>query len=340
MAHPTLLFTADWHLTGRPIDEYRWKIIPWLIKRIRQHNVQHLFMLGDLTDQKDGHNSVLVNRIISALKALREECPVTLLMGNHDYHDISLPYFKFLNAGWDITYIVKQTELVVGDLKILAIPHVKNWRASLSGINSSVEAPNFRGYDLILTHQCFDGAISEQGQRLDGVPPVLFSKERVGAAHVLAGDIHAPQVVGNITYCGAPYPVHFGDSYKPRVLLYQEGAMTSIERNTIYKSTLDIVEVDDLDAYELTAGDLVKVRMTLPRSRFCEWKELREAVPARAAQQGWTLCGLELKEKVLTRKTLDAVAAPVTSTPLKTWEAYVSAKQVSDAILNVGKQYL
>ena len=49
----SVLITADLHLTSRPNDSYRFDFLNWLPKKIKEHKIQTLLILGDLTDQKD-----------------------------------------------------------------------------------------------------------------------------------------------------------------------------------------------------------------------------------------------------------------------------------------------
>ena len=52
------LLTSDLHLTDRPNDAYRWDFLSKWLWGIR---FDSLVILGDLTEEKDCHSSVLVN---------------------------------------------------------------------------------------------------------------------------------------------------------------------------------------------------------------------------------------------------------------------------------------
>ena len=65
------LLTADWHLTDKPLDEYRWDFIPWLGKQLKDKKIDVLYILGDLTEKKDKHNAIFLNRILCSINFLK-----------------------------------------------------------------------------------------------------------------------------------------------------------------------------------------------------------------------------------------------------------------------------
>src|SRR5882724_7118261 len=90
------LLTSDLHLSDKPRDAYRFGLFPWLAKQQKAHNVDAIFILGDLTENKDRHSAKLVNQTIESLLTLRP--PVYILRGNHDGIDPGSPFFKFVNS--------------------------------------------------------------------------------------------------------------------------------------------------------------------------------------------------------------------------------------------------
>jgi hypothetical protein len=158
----------------------------------------------------------------------------------------------------------------------------------------------FKGHDLVLLHFPLKGAETESGRVMEeGMPPQMFTTKRVGKATVLAGDIHVPQKTGNVTYCGAPYPIRFGDDYKPRILLWEDGVLTSRPRACLRKALVTITSKDELEG--LDPGDMVRVRLRLPRSQFVDWHKRRREVEERAEELGLKLAGIEVLEKVVDR---------------------------------------
>lgn len=46
------IMISDLHLTDSPRDEYRWGLFPWLREQIKVYKIEHLLILGDITDRK------------------------------------------------------------------------------------------------------------------------------------------------------------------------------------------------------------------------------------------------------------------------------------------------
>ncbi len=287
------LATADIHLDDNPRNEYRWGIFEWLRRRAETYRVDFGVICGDLTDRKDYHSSALANRIHDELEALNDVCPWYVLKGNHDYdQDPDTPFFR-----WWKNFITHPEELVVGGDHVYLFP---NTRKSLAGFD-------FTGFDVIFMHQCFIGSQASNGFLLEtGSKPALLSKSRTNDALVISGDIHVPQKVGNVIYCGSPHPVRFGDEYPCSVLYFDGEKLKRLKRRTIRKATPSLV-LEDGDVSEIeedltglyddfTAGDQLKFTVYLPRFAFPDWAVVREAVTRWAEKRGVHLESLQLKE--------------------------------------------
>lgn len=284
------LFSSDWHLSARPKDAYRWEIFPWLAKQLRLREVDFLFVLGDLTDQKDHHSNAFINKIIEAFRLLQRDSGalIYLLPGNHDYVDPNYPLLRFFRDT-GIWFHSKPHELTCLDKTVYLIPNQKSQATFFEILEAAPEA------DFVLMHQTIKGSITSNGMRLPGLDPERAKK---GNAFMISGDIHVPQKIGSVTYCGSPHPVHFGDDFKPRVLFWDGANLKSIPRTTLKKSVLKITSSKDLQKMEdLTPGDQVKIILELPRSEFASWEEKRNEIQSLAEKQEWEVHGLELREQ-------------------------------------------
>ncbi len=289
------MITADWHLTSRPIDDYRWDLFPWLARQCENRGVSHLFIAGDIADLKDNHPASFVNRLVIELRKLAKLVSIHVIPGNHDYIDPANPFFRFLQWMDGVEFYIKPTSANFGGAKVLFLPHTKRWRSSW-GLTRHAKSV-LKGHDLILLHQPFKGAEMESGQVLeDGLSTEVFLPEKVGKrCVVVAGDIHVPQRVGNVTYTGAPYPIHFGDAFRPRVLLWEPGGkLTSLNRSSLRKAMVTGTGPECLDG--LTSGDMARVKLHLARSEFVDWQKRRREIETRAEELGVVLCGVEVKE--------------------------------------------
>lgn len=214
----TTICTADLHFSANPRDSYRFQFLENALPfMVQQHGTQRVLVLGDITEQKEGHHSVLVNRLVDGFTSLAQSTDVIILRGNHDGLSQDVPFFRFLKHIPRVRWINEPTALKLRGLgHCLFLPHARrpeDW----GGVELT-------GRDWYFCHQTFSGATSESGQKLEGFPLDLFGR----GARVISGDVHVPQDVklpgrGLLTYAGAPFHVKFGDAFEPRCLLIRDG---------------------------------------------------------------------------------------------------------------------
>jgi DNA repair exonuclease SbcCD nuclease subunit len=290
------LFTSDFHLTSLPRDEYRWEIFPWLKRRAIRKKVDAVFILGDLTDRKDQHPATLTNRLITELRSLSEAAEVVILKGNHDYIDPDLPYFGFLNSERMSYFSVPGIFRSSDDVTFLLLPHTNRFRGKNK--NRAWKEWKFDDYDFVLLHQSVTGSRAASGKILEGVPVSTFK----GDTTFIAGDIHPPQKIGQVHYCGSPHPLNFGDNFDPRVLYWNGSELKSLRRFCIKKAQLFITDPKDIKRADVSGGDQVRVTLELPRSQFHEWKKLRKKIVHMCERRELVVCGVELKEKQVRKR--------------------------------------
>ena len=258
------LILSDLHLTNVPRDHYRWGIFPWALRVVKRKKIEHVFILGDLTDLKDNHPSALVNKLVRYLVTLGELCNVHILMGNHDYRDPSRPFFDFLNyLGHDVTYYKTTEKIRIGGIEIMLAPHTRSPIADyLHGWDSAK-------VQWVLMHHTFKGAVASNGAKMEG----CNTKDVLDAfpnAVFLSGDIHVPQNIGGVEYVGSPYPIRFGDEFDPRCLLVDlmyphSEHWKDLQYPTIRKVKATISRPNELEIL-VREGDQVKVVLS-PKSR-------------------------------------------------------------------------
>lgn len=271
------LIVSDLHLVASPSTEYRWGLFPWLATTIREERAKTLLILGDLTDSKDFHPSELVNRIVLSITDLQRDCPglvIRILTGNHDWLKDSQEYFRFLNVLGGVTFITDPWECPdVKGPSAMFLPYTKTPLKDWSGMD-------FSHYDYLFMHQTVRGAISSNGQEMEGE-----ELPKLNAAKVYSGDIHVPQIVktemGTVEYVGSPYHVHFGDNFKPRaVLLEKGGRAVDLHFKTIKRVAVKAEGIDDLVKGLLFTkkGDHIKVTLKLAEADKHEWPRIRREV--------------------------------------------------------------
>lgn len=276
------LITADLHLNNNPRDEYRFgffeDVLPELLKK---YDCNRALILGDLTHEKDHHNAELVNRIVNGLARLNEIVEdVTILGGNHDGYDPSLPFFSFAEHLRNVYWLIEPSEYVLKGLgRCQFLPHTRDherawqhaWRDDL---------------DWVFTHNTFDGADAGGGRRLRGIDPKVLPRH----VPVISGDVHVPQEFGLITYVGAPYTINFGDEYEPRVIIAGQTPKGKRQHQSIplqgpRKHLLEITtDVDERELNRLAkrvfVGDILKIRVHLDADSHSNWQNISEKVRA------------------------------------------------------------
>ncbi len=288
------LITSDVHLTDRDRDEYRWKTMAWVADQCTHNIVDELVICGDLTDEKDKHSSVLVNRLVEQLHAIVESgVQVRILIGNHDYIEKTQPFFSFLKLMGGVSVYDKPAD--VGTARYL--PHsrkpLEEWKFK-----------TWRKSGVLFCHQTFDGAKVSADYEMKNELSNIFFTEKGFNGIAISGDVHVPQRCGDIVYCGSPHPVTFGDSFTPRVLLLDGSSLTSIKVPTIRRWTLDIYGANELrDTPGLQKGHQAKVRVHLRRRDFPSWERIKDEVEEAADEMGLQLFSLEMHER-RTRKRI------------------------------------
>jgi calcineurin-like phosphoesterase family protein len=277
------LVTSDLHLSDNPRDEYRFLFLEQrLPKLIKSYAVDRLYILGDLTEQKNYHSAALVNRCIDALVKIQEGyCQhIVLLRGNHDYEaDVDNPFFGFTGYIDGFDYIREPTRTAEHDILLPFNRDPSHWDAL-----KDMDVGSAR---MILTHYTFKGAIGNNGIPLTGIEPPSTT------VPIVSGDVHVPQKFRNITYVGAPYTVDFGDDYQPRVLLRENGrTLTTIKLKGPQKRLIHIDHNGQPNA-DAFPDDIVKLRVEVQQKDYAHWAETCIRLRNWGAQQGFVIHAIE-----------------------------------------------
>jgi hypothetical protein len=284
-----LLVTADLHLISKTDDAYRWDIFNYLKTFAGKANT--LIILGDLTEQKDEHDSLLVNPLINQLTDLSSYFEIIILKGNHDYIETTNPFFKFLNEFENISFVTKPTSLISKD--ILFLPHTKTPVEDWKDID-------FTKYKLVFMHQPIQGAVGMNGFDMKkGLPADYFKKYK--HLKVFSGDIHKGQLINNVLYVGAPYPVHFGDdsssSHLYLINLNHEKTIETFHYNSIKKEMVDLYREYAVTS-NLNEGDQVKIIFHLQPHEVFEFDRLKKEVEKTYREKGIIIKSITMKKIV------------------------------------------
>jgi len=334
---------SDLHLTDNPKDEYRWGIFDFLKTLV--YASTPVLILGDLTDAKDKHNSVLVNRIVSKLMFLSLNVgPVFILCGNHDYLVPSSPFFNFLNNCEDITFVTSPTLQNVGYFgNILFLPATPSpttvWEEIFSSkgqINIQNNLTLISHVHMIVMHQTVSGAVVENGTAMPSGLPATYFTEKNLQMPVYSGDIHVPQKIGNIEYVGAPYPIHFGDKFKGRVIcITNKGVPEDHFYETIQRKTIVIKSLKELEESQINPGDQIKIRVQMEERSIEAWEAFKLGATQWSQKQQAQLYGIE--PILITEPKPSLQPPPISITPIEILQEYAAKRNVSTELLSIGK---
>jgi UDP-2,3-diacylglucosamine pyrophosphatase LpxH len=332
------IFISDLHLTDRPRDEYRWGIFPWLVEMLNKHpdHFNYIFILGDITENKDYHSSRLINRVVDSVTSTRQLTGVdgiVILPGNHDGRDPDCPYFRFLNLIPKIEFVLEPTLNKYAGMEILLLPHTRDPEGDWKDID--LHAP-----DMILMHQPMEGAVAETGQKLQGLSHDIF---RITHSTILSGDIHSPQKCGKVEYIGAPYHMRFGDMYSPRAVVYEnDHRSTDWDIPGPRKHTIDVHAFEDIEVLGgLPERDHVKVRIHLSKAEYVNWDKYVEHVREIAYLQHLELYKVELvKQERPTIKRLGKKTQTQRVDPVVAVRAFGERHKLDETTIEAGVELL
>lgn len=338
-----VILTADLHLTSVARDKHRFGLFKWLRAQQKKLRADTLFILGDLTDAKDYHSSVLVNKVVDELAQTAESFSQTyILKGNHDGVDPAMPYFRFLNAIPRVRFIIQPQTIGLGcGSRVLALPHTRNEQDDWKGIDF-----HERGLDCILAHFTAAGSESESGFVLGGVTWEALKKTPVP---IISGDVHVPQEIGLegattwLTYVGTPYHVRFLENEQPtpRCIHFDaKGKRNDIHFRCPRRRTYVVSKPEDLSKADLQQGDQVKVRVVLDRADFGLWFDYRTKVREICTGAQVELMGVELVRKEEKKRPKLHIAKASSLTPQDMFEKYVKAKGIDAALADAGRNLL
>lgn len=279
------LITADLHLSEQPVNSYRIDFLKnQLPKLLIKHKIERLIIAGDLTELKDHHSGWLTHHMVEGMAKLADMVEVVVVEGNHDFIDIEYPFFRFmelLGTEYGIRWIRQPTELN----GLLLLPHTSDYKHDW--LNTPIQYSRSK---LIVTHNTFDGASSERGSKLKGIPLSVLPN-----LPIISGDVHQPQRLKNLQYVGPPYTVYFGDDYDPRVFIIDDRwQISSHPTNTPRKRQLDLdYPIKASEFAGCQPGDIIKLRIAITTKEAPEWSRIRDDARSLAAKKGFHIFAVQ-----------------------------------------------
>ena len=303
-----ILLTTDLHLDLIKANQYRWRIFSFLEKMVEKHSIESLYILGDLTEKSNKHDSILVNSIMHSLDSLLQNCDVSILMGNHDYFDIENPFFKFVEKLRDGQRYVNfvNTPICLNDLFIF-IPN-RMIDEGMELVDNNVK--------FLCVHEAIKGFKYESGKDSDG-----FDKEIFKDLLVFNGHLHRPQRMDNIVCLGSPYPIRFnnlgdicGSESKVYILDTDTGKLSEYLTHIMNRRKIILYPEDfeggflDLEKFfcEEDEGNQFKFEIVLQKSMLYKYSEyvsiVKRTCKTHAIEYHGCQCTLLKEEEVKSKK--------------------------------------
>lgn len=321
------IILSDLHLDDNPLNSYRWEIFSWIDDLAKKYSINRVDILGDITDKKDRHSSILVNNFITATKNIKNIKELNILKGNHDYIEETIPFFKFLNTILGIKFIY--TPEVI--LDTLFIPHTKEFKLQEY---EKLLNPNIK---CVYIHQIAINAIFQNNTlSTKGIDNNIFENYIV-----FSGDIHSPQKIGNIIYVGSPYPINFGDNYKGRCIIIKNNKIIEeIYPNQIQKLFLKLnSNFTEKDFLIINPNDQVKVTIELEIHETYNWENIQREVKNLILKRNGILVSLEMKLKRQSNNT-EYIKKQKKETDLEIIERFLKNENVDLSFLEYAKKLL
>lgn len=230
-----ILRVSDPHVTVRNIEECE-KLFEFVYNQAKEHKVDHIELLGDLTHTHAVIRAEVQDFWIRTFNLLAE-WPVLVLVGNHDmilgeskYAGItSLDVFKDENK--DTLNIINLPQIINN---IAYIPYMSDHAKFL---RVAQDLYNLGATKLLVAHQTFTGATYENGfYAEDGIDPSLVPQNEI-----ISGHIHKQQQIGKCFYPGTPKWDTMSDANEDKgVWIFEHNEDGSVKSKQ-FISTKDVV---------------------------------------------------------------------------------------------------
>jgi hypothetical protein len=326
-----LVFT-DPHFTDRESDSDRWGLFPYIEDLCVKNNIKEVYILGDITEDKDRHSSILVNRLHKELNHLARNKFITILMGNHDYIDSKFPFFEFINNS-NLDGGIKFVKEITDSISTLWLPHTRDWKSDWKSLD-------FSKYKRIFMHQTVEGAVDQAGP-LKGIPVSVFDAVKSGTVF-LSGDIHKHQTVqlkdSSLFYLGAPYPTRFGDSGGCIYIVddFKEKPVATIYTMPFRaKATVKMGKDEYFELSHLVPNDRVKVTLLLERKDLPDYTKIKKDLELECQNRKLELHGVkvEVTDEI---KFQPKLTAKDSSNKLSIFEEFTKNKKIDQELLSCG----
>jgi len=184
-------------------------IINQFIPYLKERNINKIFFLGDMFDNRSSINTKIHNEVFNLFDEYFKEFEIVILVGNHDCYfnsSVEINSIKFLGKFKNIR-IVENPEIIEhNDKKILLVPWVINFSSFITYISNKNFDVSFGHYNIKGFHY------NKYKTSEDGLDGFLFGNK---CKKVFSGHFHirSKQTFKDcdIIYIGSPYQLTRSD---------------------------------------------------------------------------------------------------------------------------------
>jgi len=173
--------------------------IPYIKENVKEND--HLFILGDIFDNRQLLDIYMMNTAIDIIIELAEILPICILTGNHDIYkkyDTDINSIAALRFIPNVFVFQKPTIVTNGNSKILILPWIGNKEDEENYIHTN------NNIDYVFAHIDINGFKYDNGREIKTSGANLF-KFKKNIKKLFSGHIHKRQEIGNFIYIGSPY---------------------------------------------------------------------------------------------------------------------------------------
>ncbi len=232
-----IAITSDIHLKSYSDSTERYNALENIFKKIKDKNISHLIIAGDLFD-KDYNNYSDFDKLCNKFPFIN----ILAIPGNHDYN-IKNEYFTAKN----LTIIAERPQIIkLNDLHFLFIPYISGKSideviVEFAQINNLPEKWVLIGHgDYLTTNKELN--LYEKGLYMP-ITSNLINK--FNPLKVILGHIHKPSLFGKVIYPGSPCGIDITETGRRRFLIFDTYSL-SFEEEIINTDLIYFIETINL----------------------------------------------------------------------------------------------
>lgn len=248
------LFTADWHITdkslldrliGSDYFERKCRVLKGIVRWAIEKKVTDFYILGDIFHTYEPSVRLRIEFFCIIRELVENNIDVHILGGNHDINKSCEDYLSELSIFGNTDSDSKHYPILRNKVHV--------YRDTYRNINHSICAVPWNcrhmpdmpsrivlGHDSISGFKMSDGYTYNDKTKTKKEFENIYGKPK----YRIMGHFHIPQNIGNIYYCGSPYPITFNEILSKKRFLYMVGEKI---KSIKIKNGIEFIKLDLAD---------------------------------------------------------------------------------------------